>query len=583
MSHYEHQRLRALRHLNLLDSPPSECFDRITRMASQLFDLPIAAVSLTDADRQWFKSRVGTELWELPRHKSPCSGVSADGEVLVIEDFLESDYYHDSPQAQLGLRFYAGAPLLTHGGYSLGTMCVLGYEPRTVTEDEIRTLRDLSAMVMAQIELQQALGRIDPVTGLPNGFQLSEDIEDLSRDTPDDDCAALLVELLDVGQINTVTRAIGPTVADDLARSGGWHLQSRAAGRDKLYCVGPCQFLLLRQSTSAEATRQKAIELHDHVRKLNQLESIPAMAQPAVGVVPFAPGETSAEDVLRLAHSACQDARRREKPAAIYSRSLDAGFQRRFSLMTDIRQAVDAPDQLELVFQPRIALDTGECVGAEALLRWQHPELGTVAPGELIPLVENTPQAHSLTDWVLQTAISQAAHWHQQDRPLVVSINVMAANLEDPGFTDRLLQSLDRLDLPPDCIELELTESALVSSRQRVRKQLKELEASGVGIAIDDFGTGYSSLSYLQTIPADSVKIDRAFMNWRTEQEHRRTLLKGIIDLSRDLGFRTIAEGCSPRAMLETLRDFGCDEAQSFSVSRPLAPAAFEAWLESRA
>ena len=349
--------------------------------------------------------------------------------------------------------------------------------------------------------------------------------------------------------------------------------------RDKLYCVGPCQFLFLREARGSETIRQKAHQLHENLQSLNRLESIPAAVQPAIGIVPFVLGQTAAEDVLRLAHSACQDARQREKPAATYSRSLDAGHQRRFTLMSDMQRALEVPDQLGLVFQPRVALDSGECVGTEALLRWQHPHFGTVSPGELIPLIENTPQARSLTNWVMRTAIRQAAQWHQQGLTLPVSINVMASNLEEVGFTDQLLQCLNSWNLPPSAIELELTESALISSRQRVRKQLKQLEASGIRIAIDDFGTGYSSLSYLLTIPAGAVKIDRAFMNWRKEEGHRRTLLKGIINLARELGYRTVAEGCTTPEMLQTLRHFGCDEAQSFSVSRPLAPRAFEAWL----
>ena len=579
MSHDEQQRLRALHQLKILDTPPSECFDRITRMASQLFDLPVAAVSLTDEDRQWFKSRVGTDLREVPRHKSPCSGVSATSEVRVIEDFQASDHYRDSPLADLGLRFYAGAPLLTRDGYTLGTMCVLGYEPRSVTDTEIRTLQDLSAMVMAQIDLQQALGRVDPVTGLSNASQLREDIEDLSRDFPGEECSALLVELLDIIQINTLTRAMGPTVMEDLACEGSLHLQSLMTQHDRLYCVGPCQFLLLQQARNGDTIRQKALDLHDSIDELNQVGYIPTTVQPAVGIVPFVVGETTPEALLRLAHSACQDARKREKPTATYSRSLDAGFQRRFTLVTDMQSALEAPDQLSLVFQPRVALDSGECVGAEALLRWRHPELGSVSPGELIPLVENTPQARGLTNWVIRTAIRQAAHWHKRGFKLPVSVNVMASNLEEVGFTDRLLQYLNRWNLPPSAIELELTESALVSSRQRVRKQLKQIEATGIRIAIDDFGTGYSSLSYLQTIPADAVKIDRTFMNWRKEENHRRTLLRGIIHLSHELGYRTVAEGCAPREMLETLRHYGCDEAQSFAISQPLTPDAFESWL----
>jgi len=193
-----------------------------------------------------------------------------------------------------------------------------------------------------------------------------------------------------------------------------------------------------------------------------------------------------------------------------------------------MQRALEAPDQLHLVFQPRVALDSGECVGMEALLRWQHPELGNVSPGELIPLIENTPQARGLTNWVMRTAIRQAARWHDRGLTLPVSINIMASNLEEVGFTDQLLQYLRDWDLPPSAIELELTESTLVSSRQRVRKQLKQLEDARIPIAIDDFGTGYSSLSYLMTIPAGAVKIDRTFMNWRKTKRTGRRCLRAL-------------------------------------------------------
>ena len=176
----EEDRLRALRDLGLLDTPPSEAFDRITRMASQLFDLPISAVSLTDKDRQWFKSRVGVEHWQLGREKAPCAEVATSRELVVLPDLLDNEYYRDSELAQAGIRFYAGAPLVTRDGFGLGSMCVLGPQPRTATPEELNALQDLAAMVMAQIELQHAFGRIDPVSELPNRNQFIEDLGDLA-------------------------------------------------------------------------------------------------------------------------------------------------------------------------------------------------------------------------------------------------------------------------------------------------------------------------------------------------------------------------------------------------------------------
>ena len=206
----EEDRLRALRDLSLLDTPPSEAFDRITRMASRLFNLPISAISLTDKDRQWFKSRVGVDELQLPRHKAPCAEVTSTRDVVVLTDILKEEYYRDSDLAKAGMRFYAGAPLITRDGFGLGSMCVVGPEPRSVTEGELTALRDLAAMVMAQIELQHAFGRIDPVSGLPNRNQLIEDLDDLARDHPGEDRIAALIDLADRRQLAEAQRVLGP-------------------------------------------------------------------------------------------------------------------------------------------------------------------------------------------------------------------------------------------------------------------------------------------------------------------------------------------------------------------------------------
>ena len=182
---HEAARLDALRRLELLDTPPSEAFDRITRMAAQLFNLPIAAVSLTDADRQWFKSGYGISHDTIPRLKAPCSMVSDSGNVLVVTDLLEHPGLCDSPLAMGGIRFYAGAPLTTSEGYCLGAMCVLGTEPRQASRDECRALTDLASMVMSQIELQHAFGRIEPVSGLPNRNGFIIDFNDLELAEPE--------------------------------------------------------------------------------------------------------------------------------------------------------------------------------------------------------------------------------------------------------------------------------------------------------------------------------------------------------------------------------------------------------------
>jgi len=257
-------------------------------------------------------------------------------------------------------------------------------------------------------------------------------------------------------------------------------------------------------------------------------------------------------------------------------------MQRQFRLLADFHAALEQPGQLHLHYQPRVDLATGRCIGAEALIRWNHPELGAIPPAEFIPVVEQTRYARPLTRWVLQTAIRQAADWHAQKLDLRISVNVSGANLQEDDFAALLLDGMGDAVLPGSAIELELTESALVGKGATAARQLAAISAAGIEIAIDDFGTGYSSLAYLQSIPAQVVKIDRSFVA-RIDREWRSLrLVKSMINMAQELGYRVVAEGVETSESLETLCGLGCNEAQGYLLSRPLSPEDFEHWLDER-
>ncbi|KPP96877.1 GGDEF and EAL domain-containing protein [Marinobacter sp. HL-58] len=578
MSTNEEARLSVLRQLNLLDTPPSESFDRITRMASQLFGLPVAAVSLTDRDRQWFKSRVGVDHWEIPRFKACCGEVADTNDVLVVNDLLASDHYCDSPLAESGIRFYAGAPLITYDGYTLGAMCVLGREPRDITDQEINILRDLAAMVMAQIDLQHAVGRIDPVTGLPNYLSYVEDVNDLARDLPGSLRYAISTEIIDLNQANTLQRVMGPAYLDSLSRAAAPVIREVLGEQAKLYHIGPCQFAHIEYGEEPSVLA-RAERLREALLGISVEDCAPFMLRPVVGVAPFWLGGKQPDAVLRLAHSACRDAREAEQGTGLYSETSDARYLRSFNLIADFREALQASDQLHLAYQPRVDLASGHCVGAEALIRWQHPVLGNVSPAEFIPLVENTSMAKALTDWVMRNAIRQAAIWHREGLTLRVSINIAAANLEEENFTGRLLGYLNSESLTFKAIELELTESSLIGNGRAAREQLDNLMALGIKIAIDDFGTGYSSLSYLQTIPAHVVKIDHSFITNLDRHMRSQTLVSSMITMAHELGYTVVAEGVESAASRSLLFSLGCDEIQGYLIARPMTSDAFTTWL----
>ena len=573
----EANRLEALYKLRLLDTPPSEAFDRITRMAARVFDLPIAAVSLTDADRQWFKSRVGVEHTSIPRLKAPCGEVADTAGVLVIPDLLDDDYFRNSPLAARGVRYYAGAPLITADGHCLGAMCVLGLVPRHTTPEEIAYLSDLAAMVMAQIELRHSVGRVDARSGLPNRNQFIEDFQDMQRDSPPDELRlAVVVNLATPEQLDSAARVKSSSYLDELVTEAAQWMRSQLGPSRRVYHVSDAQFALF--APPCMTAEEYVPVLKEKLRRAACIASSRHIATPSVGVAPFVLGGANGLDVLRTAQSAAHDAISQPGSIAVYSRSEDAACQRRFLLLNEFGGALESGGQLRLVFQPRVDLESGTCVGAEALLRWKHPELGNLSPGEFIPVVERSGLAQAATAWVLNAALRQQRLWRHAGLDLLLSINVSAANLLEPDFVAQVEHGLHMYDLPASCLELEITESAIMSHPERAHATLEAIAAIGVRLAIDDFGTGYSSLSYLQNMPADVVKIDQSFIIGLEDDQRKQSLVTTMIALTRDLGHRVVAEGVECGEVHTFLKLAGCDEAQGYLFARPMEAASFQAW-----
>jgi len=578
---HEASRQEALRRLDLLDSSPSEALDRITRMAAQLFALPIAAVSLTDSDRQWFKSRVGVERDSIARMKAPCAMVTASADVLIIPDLHQDACFRDSPLADSGVRFYAGAPLTTHDGFCLGAMCVLGTAPRAFTPAETAALQDLAAMVMAQIELQHALGRVDPVSGLPNRMQFIDDFDDLDMHfSLGEPGLAALVSLAKPEQISNALRVMGSTYLDEMVGEAARMLRSVVGAERKVYHVGATQFIFLAPRGMEQAVFCALLERW--LGERNRAVTSRFVTTASVGVAPFVVGQTVCHDVLRNGHSAAQDAVESLSRVCMYSAEHDAAYRRRFTLINEFGRALERTDQLRLVFQPKLLMASGACIGAEALLRWNHPTLGEVSPGEFIPVIEHTSMARATTAWVLEAAMRQLAEWRAAGIELQMAVNVSATNLLEPDFCARLAKALARHGLQPSSLSLEVTESAIMENPMVAEATLDALAHAGVHLAVDDFGTGYSSLSYLQRLPVTVVKIDQSFMRGIEHDDRKRTLVATMIGLSHDLGYRVVAEGVETPAAAAVLEGQGCDEAQGYLFARPLSPAAFSAWFEQR-
>ena len=247
-----------------------------------------------------------------------------------------------------------------------------------------------------------------------------------------------------------------------------------------------------------------------------------------------------------------------------------------------MRDALTEAGQFSLVYQPVVDFASGKCVGAEALLRWRHKTLGDIGPAEFIPLAEGTALIGPLTAWVIDTALDQSAQWARTGQHPKISINISVRNLDESDFAaGRWPGCWTKHGVTAHAVQIEFTESVLVGYSARALEQVQALKKMGVSIAIDDFGTGYSGLSYLQQLPASVLKIDQSFIKSLATSEHDQKLVRAIIYMAHDLGYRVVAEGVENHEAYDMLASWRCDEAQGYLIAHPLAPAAMAAWFEA--
>src|SRR5579863_948055 len=400
--------------------------------------------------------------------------------------------------------------------------------------------------------------------------RLLADLDRLGQREPG---ANRLLAAIDLGELHRpsgISRVLGPDHADALVRASRHLLQRGLASGTRLFLVSADCFACVLPDGSGDKAETLLQPLLHRFRDPLEHEGIPGMVSPCAGLVRFRAGDADGRALLRAAMAAAQDARRLDQACLLLDSTGEFDPQRIPSLLRGLRPALAAPDQLSLVYQPRIDMRSGQCLSAEALLRWDHPTLGTVSPGEFIPLVEQTGMIRFVTDWVVERALTEWAAQPAPEQPRSVSINISPLNLGEENFAGRLGAAISRHGLEPRRVELEFTETALLHDTDPVSKTVHELAGLGIGIAIDDFGTGYSNLFYLRETPATTVKIDQSFIRPLCDSRRDQIIVESMIHMAHDLGYRVVAEGIESREAYDMLADWGCDEGQGFLISHPV-------------
>jgi EAL domain-containing protein (putative c-di-GMP-specific phosphodiesterase class I)/GGDEF domain-containing protein len=428
------------------------------------------------------------------------------------------------------------------------------------------------------MEPETGAGR-DPISGAPNRQRFLDD----HHAAPARPMAIALVTLADARAFNEILRALGHARSEAFIRAGAARLAETLGPGVTVYHVSVLSFVcVLPLPERGERPPVVGRILRGFATPL-LCDDIPIDTRIGLGLAPLsdAPGRR-AED-LRAALAAAQDSRARPEGWAWYDPRSDVAHRRAFGLLTDLKAALAADDQLHLAFQPKVRLATGEATGVEALVRWRHPTLGPVSPGEFVPLAEATALLTPLTRWVISAALAQMSGWDRAGLRLDVAINVSPKNLEEPDFVEYLLFACAAAGVDRRRVELEVTEGVNAAQGPLILDRLAALRRLGFSIAIDDFGSGYSNMSYLSRLSAQTLKIDQSLVRGVAPKGQAGRLLAGVVAMGRDLGYRVVAEGVETEAERAMLAAWGCDYGQGYLFAKPMSGADLVAWVRARA
>ncbi|GII21817.1 hypothetical protein Pme01_14140 [Planosporangium mesophilum] len=438
-----------------------------------------------------------------------------------------------------------------------------------------RFRRDLEA------ERQQAVhdSLHDSVTGLPNRQLLATRLQDAVESSE-----RVGLVLLDLDRFKEINDTLGHRCGDELLTRVGPRLAETVRATDTVARLGGDEFaVLLPHVTSLDDVLAIVEKLRTAIELPIQIVGADLSVEASMGVVVSGEHGDDAQSLLRRAEVAMYVAKERNRGVAVYDASEDAHDPGRLALLTELRRAIDQRE-LVLHYQPKISLPTGEVSGVEALVRWEHPRRGMVPPDRFIPLAEHTGLIGPLTRYVLDVALRQARRWLDEGHPLPIAVNLAARNLADPDLCDDVLRLLDEHGVPANLLCLELTESAITTEPEHALHLMTRLRAAGISLAVDDFGTGYTSLAQLKNLPITELKIDRTFVGTMTVERSNGLIVRAIVDLARNLGLTTVAEGVEDADTFTALASNGCAVAQGYHMSRPLPADAFDRWYaETRA
>ncbi len=587
-----------------VDTAQQEVFDSIARLARDITETPMAAVALVEKDRLRLLAHPGLPAQETSRTVGFCSHAILTSELMEVPDALADARFRDNPLV-LGppfVRAYAGVPLVLPSGESLGALCVLDTVPRTLSDAQKQALKTLAHSVVGEFELRRRVAELeveverrrmaeaqilqvatrDPLTRLPNRIALHERLAQHVR-MAHRHGGMLAFLFIDLDRFKLINDTLGHDIGDAALVEVAERLTRTLRDSDTVARLGGDEFaVLLPELGSADEAVQMAGKLLSALNDATHLKGHRLHLNASIGVAVYpahGEGDAEGEQLMRNADLAMYQAKQSGSGrVCLFSPQLNQRSRDLLALENDLRDALQR-NELLAYFQPQAMVGSSGVCGAEALVRWRHPQLGILGPDHFIRFAEERGFIHQIGRQMLDMALAQLAAWDAEGLHVPrMAVNVSALELRT-GYSEMVETALARHGVLPNRLELEITESALAADAVGTLSMLARLRRLGVSISVDDFGVGYSSLGQLRRLPIDTLKIDQTFIAEIDSNPQDAAIVSAVVTMARSLGLRTVAEGAEKESHLTTLQRLGCDCVQGYVLARPMPALQFAGWM----